>query len=46
MKILLSDMDGTIIDGYDVKHEKDCEMLHELRKHGHLVAFNTGRNLQ
>lgn len=45
-KILFSDMDGTMIDLAKVKHVHDKEMLHELHKHGHLVAFNTGRNYQ
>ncbi len=46
MKILFSDMDGTIIDFNEVRHEKDCEMLKELKKQGHLIAFDTGRNYQ
>lgn len=46
MKIIFSDMDGTIIELNEARHEKDCEMLKELRKRGHLVAFNTGRNYQ
>lgn len=45
-KILFSDMDGTIINLMDVKHPQDKEMLHTLQEHGHLVAFNTGRNFQ
>lgn len=45
-KILYSDMDGTIINLTDVKHPRDKEMLHTLQEHGHLVAFNTGRNFQ
>lgn len=45
-KILLSDMDGTIVDGFHVRHVRDVEMLHELQKQGHFVAFDTGRNEQ
>lgn len=45
-KILFSDMDGTIIDLNEMKHVHDREMLQELKKQGHLIAFNTGRNYQ
>lgn len=45
-KILFSDMDGTIINEKEVKHPRDKEMLEELQKQGHLIAFNTGRNFQ
>lgn len=45
-KIIFSDMDGTIIDLNKVKHTHDKEMLHKLHEHEHLIAFNTGRNLQ
>lgn len=46
IKMLFSDMDGTIIDFNEMKHEHDKEMLEELKKQGHLIAFNTGRNFQ
>ncbi|MEG0275911.1 MAG: HAD family hydrolase [Coprobacillus sp.] len=46
MKVLFSDMDGTIIDFNEMKHPHDKEMLKELKKQGHLIAFNTGRNYQ
>lgn len=45
-KILFSDMDGTIIDRNEKRHENDYDLLHQLKKAGHLIAFNTGRNYQ
>lgn len=45
-KILFSDMDGTIIDFNEKRHENDYKMLEVLKKSGHLIAFNTGRNYQ
>ena len=44
IKMLFSDMDGTIIDFNEMKHEHDKEMLEELKKQGHLIALCTGRN--
>lgn len=42
--ILFSDMDGTILKEGKLMEKKDAEMLLELQKAGHLVAFCTGRN--
>ena len=39
IKMLFSDMDGTIIDFNEMKHEHDKEMLEELKKQGHLIAL-------
>lgn len=46
MKILFSDMDGTIVDREGILHKKDCEMMHVLQDKGHKIVFNTGRNHQ
>lgn len=46
MKILFSDMDGTIIDLNELRHQRDYEMLKELKNEGHLIVFDTGRNYQ
>ncbi len=46
MKLLSSDMDGTIIEHQSVRSSQDAQMLHRLREAGHLIAFNTGRNEQ
>lgn len=46
IKVLFSDMDGTIIDLNEMKHARDKEMLEELKRQGHIIAFNTGRNYQ
>ncbi|MFV0393625.1 MAG: HAD-IIB family hydrolase [Coprobacillaceae bacterium] len=46
MKVLFSDMDGTVINHEGILHEKDRKMMHELQNHGHKVVFNTGRNYQ
>ena len=45
-KILFSDMDGTIIQMNEMRHIHDREMLNELKKQGHMVVFNNGRNFQ
>lgn len=45
-KILFSDMDGTILDFDSLLNDQDKVMIDKLRGQGHLVAFNTGRNLE
>lgn len=42
--ILFSDMDGTILKDGRLMQKKDAQMLLELQKAGHFVAFCTGRN--
>lgn len=45
--ILFSDMDGTILKEGKLMEKKDAEMLLELQKAGHLVAFvQAGMNLK
>lgn len=46
MKILFSDMDGTIINQEGILHDNDRILMHELQQLGHKVVFNTGRNYQ
>lgn len=45
MKILFSDMDGTLIDRNLSISDKNIEKMKELKRQGHLIALCTGRNL-
>lgn len=45
LKILFSDMDGTLIDKNLSISDKNIEMMKELKRQGHCIALCTGRNL-
>lgn len=45
MKILFSDMDGTLIDHNMSISDQNIKKMKELREQGHLIALCTGRNL-
>lgn len=45
MKILFSDLDGTLIDHDMSISEKNLVMMNELKRQGHLIALCTGRNI-
>lgn len=44
MKILISDLDGTLVNENTSISPKNIEALKELKKQGHLIASCTGRN--
>ncbi|TLG75366.1 HAD family hydrolase [Culicoidibacter larvae] len=43
-KMYVTDLDGTLLFK-DKVHDRDVEMLHELRRSGHYMVMATGRNL-
>lgn len=42
-KLLVTDMDGTLVDSHRVMHQETIEALDWLRKQGHVVCYATGR---
>lgn len=46
MKILVSDLDGTLIEDTGLLSQKNLEMMHKLKELGHLVVICTGRSLK
>lgn len=45
VKLLFSDMDGTLINGIELIHPKNIEMMKRWREQGNLIALCTGRNI-
>lgn len=46
MKILVSDLDGTLIEDTRLLSQKNLEMMHKLKERGNLVVICTGRSLK
>ena len=46
MKILFSDLDGTLVNGQQLLSFKNIEMMKELQKQGHIMVICTGRNIK
>ena len=43
MKILFTDLDGTLVNNQDPINIRDIEALHKFQKEGHKVVLCTGR---
>ena len=44
MKLLASDLDGTLVVGNELKNNKDLILIDKLKKQGHKLIISTGRS--
>ncbi|WP_315081944.1 Cof-type HAD-IIB family hydrolase [uncultured Clostridium sp.] len=44
MKLLASDLDGTLVVGNELKNDKDLTLINKLKEHGHKLIVSTGRS--
>ncbi|MBN1043794.1 HAD-IIB family hydrolase [Clostridium botulinum] len=44
MKLLASDLDGTLVVGNELKNYKDLTSINKLKEHGHKLIVSTGRS--
>ncbi|AOR22244.1 HAD-IIB family hydrolase [Clostridium taeniosporum] len=44
MKLLASDLDGTLVAGNELRNDKDLTLINKLKEYGHKLIVSTGRS--
>ncbi|WP_252227231.1 HAD hydrolase family protein, partial [Clostridium sp. ZBS2] len=44
MKLLASDLDGTLVVGNNLRNDKDLTLINKLKERGHKLIVSTGRS--